>query len=138
MQIYQDISHIHFKFSWLLNSFDLPSYRSEMRKRYKQRLFLTCLRGRKSFESCSTCESGWGKMTCLMKGFCLGRLGGWIKLCVTAEILRNSCPCIAIQLNVVWIGWIILFFSYFFYQNYSLKLENLGNFSTKIHVVQTL
>ena len=28
---------------WLLNSFDLPSYRSELRKRYTLRLLLMCL-----------------------------------------------------------------------------------------------
>ena len=46
---------------WLLNSFDLPSYGSELRKRYTLRLFLMCLEER-SFGSCSARGNG-GQMT---------------------------------------------------------------------------
>ena len=54
--------NIAFKFlftfkHWLLNSIDLPSYCSELRKRYTLKLFLMCIE-EKSFGSCSV----WGKI----------------------------------------------------------------------------
>ena len=46
----------------LLNSFDLPSYGSELRKRYTLRLFLMCLE-EKSFGSCSAWGNGDKRLT---------------------------------------------------------------------------
>ena len=56
---------------WLLNSFDLPSFGSELRKRYTLRLFLMCLEKR-IFESCSAWGDG-GQMAHLV-GKIRGRL----------------------------------------------------------------
>ena len=58
--------NISFKFlftfkPWLLNSFDLPSYGSELRKRYTLRLYVMCLEER-NFGSCSACGNR-GQMT---------------------------------------------------------------------------
>ena len=53
----------------LLNSFDLPSYGSELRKRYTLRLFLMCLE-EKSFGSCSAWGNG-GQTTHLGRKVCL-------------------------------------------------------------------
>ena len=62
----------------LLNSFDLPSYDSELRKRYTLRLFLMCLE-EWSFGICSAWGDidkwlTWGKV-------CLGMARGWRKSC---------------------------------------------------------
>ena len=63
---------------WLLNSFDLPSYDSELRKRYTLRLFMMCLEER-SFGSCPV----WGHGTNDSLGgkVCLWKARGWRKLC---------------------------------------------------------
>ena len=69
--------NIAFKFlfnfkPWLLNSFDLPNYGSELRKRYTIKLLLMCLEER-SFGSCSAWGNG-GQMTRLGKRCPCGEL----------------------------------------------------------------
>ena len=72
--------NIAFKFLFtfkpgLLNSFDLPSYDSELRKRYTLRVFLICFE-EKSFRSCSAWGNA-GQMThfgerCAWRGLGVG------------------------------------------------------------------
>ena len=74
--------NVEFKFlftfnPWLLNSFRLPSYGSELRKRYTLRLLLICLDAR-SFGSCSACGNS-GQMTHL------GERCAWEKLGVAGN-----------------------------------------------------
>ena len=68
---------------WLLNFFDLPSYGSELMKRYTLRLFLMCLE-EKRFWSCSAWGNG-GQMAHFVDSLCgkvcLGRAKSWRKLC---------------------------------------------------------
>ena len=69
--------NITFKFlftfnPWILNSFDLPSYGSELRKRNTVRLLLMCLE-KKRFGSCSAWGNGW-QMTHLGERCVLGGL----------------------------------------------------------------
>ena len=64
---------------WLLDSFDLPGYGSELRKRQTLRLFLMCLEVR-NFGSCSV-WGGWEINDSLGGKVWLGRARGQRKLC---------------------------------------------------------